>query len=206
MPPATPAAATVAPASPTPGSPTPGSPEDQAMVRAQAAGQAFGGALKGRMKAAMEAGGPPQAITVCSQDAPRIAAEVSAAQDVRLGRASLRLRNPADAAPDWVQAWLDAQGERPAQGLAPQKSFAEVEGQPVARLIVPIAVEAACLRCHGAVEDLDPAVRASLASRYPQDRATGYAEGDLRGALWVEAPVQVPGEGGAAPEVPSEGG
>jgi len=32
-------------------------------------------------------------------------------------------------------------------------------------------------------------VKAELAQRYPHDRALGYAAGDLRGALWAEAPV-----------------
>jgi hypothetical protein len=31
-------------------------------------------------------------------------------------------------------------------------------------------------------------VRQALLQRYPEDRAIGYAEGDLRGWFWVEVP------------------
>jgi hypothetical protein len=30
-------------------------------------------------------------------------------------------------------------------------------------------------------------VKEAIAARYPADRAVGYAEGDFRGFLWVEA-------------------
>jgi hypothetical protein len=50
-------------------------------------------------------------------------------------------------------------------------------------------VEAPCLSCHGPREAIVPAVVSSLEARYPDDRATGYAAGDLRGALWAEAEV-----------------
>ena len=53
------------------------------------------------------------------------------------------------------------------------------------RYLRPILVEPACLLCHGAEEELDPEVRRRLAERYPEDRATGFAEGDLRGAFSV---------------------
>jgi hypothetical protein len=34
---------------------------------------------------------------------------------------------------------------------------------------------------------LQPRVKEALAARYPGDRAVGYAVGDFRGFLWVEA-------------------
>lgn len=180
--------------------PAPDSPEGQALARATDAGKAFGAALKARVKESIEAGGPPAAITVCSEDAPRIAAELASARGVTLGRSSLRLRNPANAGPDWVQAWLKEQGERSATGLATVRTIAQVDGHSVARVALPIPVEAMCLDCHGPKEGLSPEVLAALAERYPQDAATGYAEGDLRGVLWIEAPVAA-----AAPAAPAGG-
>lgn len=56
-------------------------------------------------------------------------------------------------------------------------------------MIHPIAIEAPCLACHGPADGLAPEIRAKLTAAYPQDPATGYALGDLRGALWAEAPV-----------------
>lgn len=158
---------------------------DPALARAAAAGQEFGSTLKGRLQEAMAAGGPPGAIAVCTEAAPAVAAEMERKHGVKIGRSSLRLRNPANAGPEWVQAWLRSTGERPAEGLTPVKEV--VDG--TARVLVPIAVEPVCVNCHGPVEGLSPEVKSTLAERYPQDRATGYAVGDLRGVLWVEAPV-----------------
>ena len=46
-----------------------------------------------------------------------------------------------------------------------------------------------CIRdSHGADQDLDPAVKAAISARYPEDRATNFAAGDLRGWFWVEVP------------------
>lgn len=40
--------------------------------------------------------------------------------------------------------------------------------------------------CHGPGNSIPDTVRAMLAARYPDDRATGYAVGDLRGAISVQ--------------------
>lgn len=173
------------PASPAAPPPAAAPVPDPALARAAAAGQEFGATLKGRLQEAMAAGGPPQAIAVCSEAAPAVAAEMGTKHGVKIGRSSLRLRNPANAGPEWVQAWLRSAGERPAEGLTPVKEV--VDG--TARVLVPIAVEPVCVNCHGPAEGLAPEVKSTLAERYPQDRATGYAVGDLRGALWVEAPA-----------------
>jgi hypothetical protein len=42
----------------------------------------------------------------------------------------------------------------------------------------------ACLKCHGSAEkDIDPKTLAIIRQKYPDDLATNYKEGDLRG-LW----------------------
>jgi hypothetical protein len=43
-----------------------------------------------------------------------------------------------------------------------------------------------CLVCHG--ETLAPEIAAQIAAQYPEDQATGFADGDLRGVFWVEFP------------------
>ncbi|HBD19390.1 MAG TPA: hypothetical protein DC063_04395 [Arenimonas sp.] len=50
-----------------------------------------------------------------------------------------------------------------------------------------IRVEAACLMCHG--DNIAPEIATRLAEHYPQDRATGFREGDLRGLIWAEVPL-----------------
>lgn len=160
-------------------------PEAAALARAEAAAVRFGGTLKAKVVETMGSAGPAATVDVCATEAPRIKAAIEAETGVTLGRSSLRLRNPANAGPDWVQAWLSAQGERPAAGLT---GVSVVEGGQ-ARVLKPIAVEAPCLVCHGDPAGQPAELRARLQARYPQDRATGYQPGDLRGALWATAPV-----------------
>lgn len=157
-----------------------------ALARADAAATQFATALRARLQAAMREGGPVAAVGVCSTEAPAIATRVSAETGVRVGRASLRTRNPANVAPPWVATWLQQQGERSAEGVV---GIRTTEGG-VARVLRPIAVEGVCVMCHGDPETLAPPLREALQARYPSDRATGYRVGDLRGALWAEATIE----------------
>lgn len=159
--------------------------ETDALARADAAAKRLGGTLKARVVEELGKGDAAAAVTVCAAEAPKLAATIRTETGVTVGRSSLRLRNPANAAPAWVQDWLRAQGERSAEGVVPVATV--VDGK--ARVIKPIAIEAACLTCHGAKETLAPGLAAELGKRYPADAATGYALGDLRGALWAEVPV-----------------
>ncbi len=156
--------------------------EEKALDAAQDAAVIFSARLRAKLLAAMGEGGPQRAIEVCSTEARALAETVATETKVTVGRSSLRLRTAADAGPPWVRDWLKAQGERPAQGLAPTRVLAE----GYARVLLPIPIEKACLGCHGPAEALTSEVKAALAQRYPDDHATGYAEGDLRGVLWAE--------------------
>jgi hypothetical protein len=158
-------------------------PKVKAVRRAQGAIATLRMRLKQRLEATLASGDAAAAVEVCAEEAPALREAVARDMGVRLGRASLRRRNPAPAAPDWVAAWLSAQGERAAVGVTAQ---VEVVGQ-TARVLEPIPVGPACVTCHGAPEARSPALAAALARRYPDDAASGYAEGALRGAFWAEA-------------------
>jgi len=60
----------------------------------------------------------------------------------------------------------------------------EVEGRPGMRYLRRITVEKPCLACHGAKEARPEFIRTG----YPEDRAYGYREGDLRGVYAVFIP------------------
>ncbi len=158
---------------------------DPALARADAAATRLAVTLRARVVEEMGKGGPPAAIRACSEEAPALAATIRSETGVELGRPALRLRNPANAAPEWVDAWLREQGERPAAGVSPVATV--VDGK--ARVIKPIIVDTPCLACHGSPDTISPEVRSELAARYPADAAIGYATGDLRGALWAEVAV-----------------
>jgi len=153
--------------------------------------RAVGAELKGRLVSTMNAEGPVAALHVCATNAQTLTAEVARAEGVLVGRSSLRLRNPANAAPPWVAAWLQERGERPAEGVqGTVRTATREDGVEVVRVLKPLAVEAPCVVCHGPPEGRSAELTAALTERYPDDRAHGYAVGDLRGAMWAEAPVR----------------
>jgi hypothetical protein len=49
--------------------------------------------------------------------------------------------------------------------------------------VEPIVTQPQCLICHGS--ELAPPVAVALEAHYPEDQATGFAVGDLRGVFWV---------------------
>jgi hypothetical protein len=125
--------------------------------------------------------GPGHAITACQLQAPEIASSLSL-EGIVVGRSSDRLRNPANVSPEWVSpvmtAWLTTSKERAPQIVAlADNRLGYVE---------PILLKPLCLTCHGS--NLLPEVTARIDELYPQDRATDFETGDLRGVFWIEFP------------------
>ncbi|MCP4449646.1 MAG: DUF3365 domain-containing protein [Myxococcales bacterium] len=105
----------------------------------------LGGALKGRFASAMKDAGAEGALEACTAEAQVITSQ-AATPGLRVGRTSLRLRNPKNAeAPEWVNAWLVEVGERKASGVPGVETV--VEG--IARVLIPLEVGGLCLTCHG---------------------------------------------------------
>ena len=96
-----------------------------------------------------------------------------------IGRASAKLRNPANAAPSWTVGLLNDQPAEP-------RLTANADGS--LGVTLPITLAASCLACHGSPDTMDSAVKPALAVKYPKDQATGFKEGDLCGWFWVEVP------------------
>jgi hypothetical protein len=161
-------------------------PVDKAVLaeQAQAVVQALGGALKAELEAAMKTGGPVAAMSICQIKAPELAKTISAQQGMAVKRVSLKNRNPVTGAANaWQTKVLNDFETRKAAGEDPATlAYAEVVDHEF-RFMKAIPTAAVCLGCHGA--NLSPAVTAKLTELYPQDQATGYKEGDLRGAFVV---------------------
>jgi len=161
--------------------------ETAEQAEAQAAIAAFAGALKAELTSAMQAGGPLNAIEVCNERAPTIAARVSVEKGMRLSRVSLRNRNPDNAPNDWQAAVLQQFETRQAAGedlgVLLWQDVAESNSQREFRFMKAIPTAPLCLGCHG--ESIAPPVAEKIAELYPDDRATGFREGDIRGAFVV---------------------
>ena len=151
----------------------------------------LGKELKGELGAAIEKGGPVAAIDVCRTRAPAIAARLSAESGARVGRTALRVRNAGNAPDDLERAVLEQFAGDMASGRVegPLEAAFEIkrEGGIERHYMRAIPTEALCLTCHG--ETLAPELAAAIAREYPNDQATGFKLGELRGAFRVVWPA-----------------
>lgn len=134
--------------------------------------------------------GPEGAIPVCKDMAPKMAGEIAAQTGWKIRRVSLKARNDARAIPDaWEKAALEDFDRRAANGEPPaQLEKGEKVGNEY-RYVKALPVQPLCLSCHGPAEQLSPAVKSVLEQHYPNDHATGYSVGQIRGALSVRKPL-----------------
>lgn len=133
------------------------------------------------------------AIAACSDKAPKMAAAASQNTGWAIRRVSLKNRNP-KAVPDaWERAALEDFDRRQAageSGAAMEKVEIVTEGgQRTLRYMKALPTQKLCLSCHGGPEQMSPEAKAKLGEIYPNDKATGYAEGQIRGALTVKRPL-----------------
>jgi hypothetical protein len=147
--------------------------------KALAARDAMFTSLKGRLMEVVGSAGPAAAISVCSQEAPQIAEQISEEHGLKIGRTSFRLRNPDNATPAWAKQLVADRVAEP--------TFLTREGKFAA--LLPIRIQPQCLMCHGPEDTIPPPVKEALAEHYPKDQATGFQDGDLRGWFCVEVPA-----------------
>jgi hypothetical protein len=153
--------------------------------------KAFGEDLRAQLMAALKTDGPVAAIEVCNMSAPEIALDQERATGWSVGRTSLKLRNPDNAPDAWEGGVLESFEARKAAGESAKAlehwAVVETDTGRVFRYMKAIPTGEPCLACHGG--DLKPAVAAKLDMLYPNDRARGFAVGDIRGAFTIEQPM-----------------
>ncbi|QTH24832.1 DUF3365 domain-containing protein (plasmid) [Rhizorhabdus wittichii] len=154
----------------------------EAQARSEILADRFQKELLGALTTAMAAEGPQGAVGVCSSIAPALAAQLSEESGASVRRTALRTRNPAAQADaterrvmaSWVAAPLDDNGR-------PKRWTAREGGEY--RYMRAIPTMPMCLACHG--ENIAPEVTAAIRAHYPEDQATGFAPGQLRGAFSI---------------------
>ena len=152
---------------------------------AKAAIKELAGALQTELKGAMQAGGPVAAIGVCNTRAIPLTEKAATNHDMVLSRVSLKNRNPDNMPNNWQAAVLEDFEQQRSAGkdvtaLTWSETVSTGDGREF-RFMKAIPTAKICLQCHGA--KLVPEVGAILSQLYPEDRATGFAEGDIRGAF-----------------------
>ena len=153
------------------------------------------GQLGQKLKAAMSTDGPVAAVSVCKESAPAIARQLSIANDAKVTRVGTRVRNQNMGVPNaWQKEALTQFEARLSQG----EKAADIEywqvadnghGKSELRYAKAIAVQPQCLSCHGSAQDIAAPLAEKLRIEYPNDQATGYGVGQLRGAVVVTRPL-----------------
>lgn len=134
--------------------------------------------------------GPEGAITICKDMAPKMADEISLQTGWKIKRVSLKARNDARAIPDaWEKSALEDFDRRAAAGESPAKLERGERVDNEYRYVKALPVQQLCLGCHGPANQLTPAVKSALGQHYPNDLATGYSVGQIRGAISVRKPL-----------------
>ena len=146
------------------------------------------------MQEAVAAKGVAGAIPVCKEEAPALIKEKRKETGWDIRRVSLKTRNAERATPDlWEARQLADFNIRAASGekldTMEKSEVVTIDGKPVFRYMKALPVADACLKCHGPADGLDAGLKAELAKSYPHDQATGYAKGQVRGALTVKRPL-----------------
>jgi len=140
--------------------------------------------LSSALGEAIAKNGPASALSVCSEKAPQIAKEVATAHGVTLRRATHKPRNPKNAADEVEKAALVAFMAAVAKKEAPKPQvITNADGST--SFLAPIVLgNPLCLQCHGTPnQDIAPETLAAIQKLYPDDKASGFKLGDLRG-LW----------------------
>ncbi len=149
--------------------------------------KALGSELKATLQSSMKAEGPLKAIAVCNIKAPQLANKVSTEKGMEVGRTSLKVRNQLNAPDPWETSVLEQFEHRKAEGeqlnTIEYSETMQHNGNKVFRYMKAIPTDDVCLMCHG--KQIPQNLSAALNKLYPDDRATGFSKGDIRGAFTV---------------------
>lgn len=157
--------------------------EERLIEEAQARVQVFAKTLRAQLISAMQEGGPEKAVAVCSEQAPKIAKDLSE-DGWTLARTSLKVRNPENLPDSWerdVMLQFKAAMQSGAQEATLFKT--QFDGARF-RYMQAIPTGGPCLACHGS--NIPQGLRQTIKAQYPHDAATGFAPGELRGAFTLQ--------------------
>lgn len=144
--------------------------------------------LSEQLSGAIEEGGIPHALEFCSVQAIPLTEELSLEYDTRIRRASHKPRNPQNRADEdefrVIESYIEAIETE--SELTPQIIRADEHICYFAPIRVSMDL---CIQCHGNPgTDIDEEHLTLIRSLYPDDEATGFSMGDLRGIWSITLP------------------
>ncbi|MFM9939711.1 MAG: DUF3365 domain-containing protein [Hyphomicrobiaceae bacterium] len=150
--------------------------------------------LKDFLGTALKQQGALGAVGVCQSIALPTTAGIGEQRGLSIRRTSLRVRNPANAPDDFERRALEAFTASVGAGADPSTlTVSQVVIDPAGKRIlrfmkaIPMA-EQPCSTCHGT--NIAPDVARTIQALYPQDAATGFKPGDVRGAFSVTKAIE----------------
>ncbi|MBR9975813.1 MAG: DUF3365 domain-containing protein [Bacteroidetes bacterium] len=169
------------------------SERDAAEQKARQATQRLVSTLMGEVQTHIKEQGLAGTVTHCSSRAQELSTLIGVEEGVEIRRVTEKTRNPVDAPDAFERRVLARFADLAEKGeIEPATAHVEVvkqDGREVLRFLKPITVMKNCLGCHGTPEQIPQDVQQALREQYPNDLATGYAVGDLRGAVSVIVPL-----------------
>lgn len=143
-------------------------------------------ALNEKLTEQMKSGGPAQAIPFCNVAALPITQQLSEEYNVTIKRTSDKLRNqenkPSSRELEIINIYQELISNE--QEISP---IVELDNDNNKHYYAPIRLKVNCLACHGKVEEfISLKTDSIIKSLYPNDKAIGYNEGDLRGIWSIE--------------------
>ena len=123
-------------------------------------------------------------VEICNEKATQIAEKVNLEEGVTIGRTSLKVRNPNNEPNDWEKRMLEEFELRKANGEALKSINASQYDGDVFSYMKPIPMMGMCASCHGS--NIPKPLYTHIQKFYPDDKATGFQSGDIRGAFIVQ--------------------
>ncbi len=131
----------------------------------------------------MKEGGPQQAIPFCNATANPLTEEMAKKYSVSIKRTSLKIRNEENK-PNEAEETILKQYLASISNNEELKPIVSKDKAGKVHFYAPIKLEAKCLACHGTIgKEVTVKTDSILKALYPNDKATGFKIGDLRGIV-----------------------
>lgn len=127
--------------------------------------------------------GPEHAVEFCNTKAMHLTDSMSLALNASIKRVSDKPRNKKNKANEQEEAFIAKLKNLLANGEKPVAELHETADKVIG--YYAIETNQMCLQCHGAKDkEINAATLSKISNLYPDDKATGYAENQIRG-IWV---------------------
>ena len=132
---------------------------------------------------AIENGGPVNALAFCNIEALPLTDSMAVELETHIKHVSDRPRNSQNQANKDELAYIKKTKNQLREGQEVQPSIQSKNGSVTG--YYPIITNQLCMQCHGSEgSQIDQTTLTKIKELYPEDKATGYSVGELRG-IWV---------------------